>query len=209
MSDDDRDALEWLTAHFRRDLMQQEAESSERPGIGSCWLAFGVLGHRGRLRPRGRLDLRLVNAGDLGRQVFVTLEWAGSRRGLPRSTVPVAAVVRERDPALLVERVRGLLDAPPALAAPRSPDSFAKQLVGAARSSALDAPLTDRMVCVLQKARNHVASAWGDQWWVADPVAGPEIRKDLRARSELFSDAGPVPCSESRTPERHPSTALS
>ncbi len=209
LSDDDRDALEWLTAHFRRDLLNQEAESVERPGIGSCWLGFGELTHSGRRpRSRGRLDLRLVNAGDLGRQVFVSLEWIDRRRSLRRSSTPVATVIREREPAMLVERVRSLLDAPAARAGHREPDSFAKQLVVAASSSSVDAPLTDPMIGVLQNARNHVAAAWGDQWWTGGPVATVEIRSGLRARSELFSDTDPSPCRESRTADRRQRSAL-
>ncbi len=190
--DDDRDALDWLVGHFRRQLVTEETSSSERPALSACWVVFGQARTR-RLGVRGRTtaELRVVNCSDLGRQAFVTVGWTARAGRLGRSHHPIVAVVREPDPALLVEHLRDMPRRLSALAEADHVDPATVRLAAATRRCGADLPLTDPVVAAIDGLRPIVTATWGDRWWTPDHALDTGLRSIVELRCSLHADAEP------------------
>jgi hypothetical protein len=207
--DEDLETLDWLVAHFRGQLAQEEAESDHRPALRSCWLGFGGLTRRS-FGPWARIDLelRLANAADLGRQAFLTSSWREtslrSRRswGFRSSHRELATVIREPDAARLIDRIEQLPSTISSVSDEEGVDGLGHRLLAATSAHAVDGPLNEACVAAFHKARSTVATVWGDTWWTAGPPIDTGNRRRVAVRSRLFVDGEPMALPMSRIGDR-------
>lgn len=205
--DEDFEALEWLTGHFRRELLNEETESIDRPALSSCWIAFGTLTTIGfGLRSRAVAELRFVNAGDLGRQAFVSVTWANLDRRIGRHRQPLAGLVREPDAGLLVDHVERMPPVVPGklilLSEGGPDDGLSRRLLTCADHDDTEAVLSDRFVGVAQTARQSIHASWGDHWWTAGSDWNGGERTVSAARCQLFTDVPAPKLRRAASPDR-------
>ncbi|MEZ5380017.1 MAG: hypothetical protein R2733_26215 [Acidimicrobiales bacterium] len=226
--DEDLEALEWLTGHFRREMLEEECESDDRPALSSCWIAFGSITQTASLlRSRSTVELRMVNAADLGQEAFVTATWSGRRGRIGRHRRPIVGLVRQSDPALLGDCVGRIplsgqpTDTPDgrhrfrSYGATRAGDTthdlallddashgLGQRLLDSAHDAEVDGPLTDRFVSVVQAARLGITDTWGDHWWTTAPHLDLGAQSQAEVRCQLFTDAEPLRLREPRVADR-------
>ena len=209
LPDEDFETLEWLTDHFRRELMDEEFESLDRPALSSCWLAFGTVTQTGiGVASRSVAKLRFVNAGDLGREAFATMEWRGGSRRLGRRRQPLVGLVREPDPALLglcLERLPETISPPQGDDASQS--GLCHRLLVCGTDEHVEGPLTDHFVSVAQTARLAITGTWGDHWWTSAPGLALEARSATNVRCQLFTDTDSPPLRRAKAFDRNSTNA--
>ncbi len=215
-ADEDHEALEWLTGHFRREMMDEAFESIDRPALSSCWIAFGSVSETATLvRSRGQIELRLVNASDLGQEAFVTMEWKGTRGRIGRIRRPLVGIVRTSDPALLGDAIARLPHSIDAVgderheSSPSAVDhdepgssSLSQRLLAGTRTADVEGPLSDQFVSAAQAARLSITSTWGDHWWTSAPGLELGSRVSATVRCQLFTDAEPLPLRQAVVADR-------
>lgn len=182
-----RTSLEWFTDAFRRALMAEESADGRSP-LSSCWLGHGLIEPRYGLRRIGRLRLRLFNAADLGHQAHVAMTWTPSWSvavGARRSR-RIITVIRERDPALLGERVRDLPRQIRAAGDDTDRRGWHHRLIGATQGQDVDGPSSAAVLSALVAARGCVAPGWGELWLSAGGPVDLGERRQVRVRCQLF-----------------------
>ncbi len=224
LPDEDHDALEWLTGHFRQEMMDEARESLDRPALSSCWIAFGSVTETAAIvRSRGVAQLRLVNAADLGQEAFITMEWKGRRGRLGRVRRPLVGMVRETDPARLGDCIAAIpLSIEPVMARPvgllgreqeggqhERPEqqSLSQRLLTSAGTADVEGPLTDQFVSAAQAARMTITDTWGHHWWTTAPGLELGSRTSAMVRCQLFTDVEPLPLRQARMVDRNNTSA--
>ncbi len=197
--DEDLEALEWLTGHYRSEMIEEETGTVDRPALSSCWIAFGTVRSSGWLfGSKSTFDLRLVNAADLGRQAFISVDAGNDRRWIGRNTKPLVGLIREADAAMLgdaVVRIPNVVHGIPE--APASSDlaqrGVGRRLLAHATPEAVDLPLDDEFVGAAHAARLTIADCWEDHWWTSSTKLDLGERSGLTVRCQLFTDTEPRP----------------
>ncbi len=210
--DEDLEALEWLTGHYRSEMIEEETGTVDRPALSSCWIAFGTVRSSGWLfGSKSTFDLRLVNAADLGRQAFISLDADNDRRWVGRNTKPLVGLIRETDAAMLgdaVVRIPNVVHGiPEASASDPAQRGVGRRLLAHATPEAVELPLDDEFVGAAHAARLTIADCWEDHWWTSSTKLDLGERSGLTVRCQLFTDTEPRPLPKVAATDRNSTNA--